>query len=202
MINMNRIKKLLKPEYVIILIIILTIIYFISSPFRFYKGGELYRTEFTRIKSAEVSIVNRNNPSEYFIAHEASRGFYAEFHSFDGTIQSIHEISGTAIKNIKRSFSTSLWVGDTAYFSGLRTPEELVIWEVDFNTKKVQGHFVKNLNILRSLQDTMIVKNGVTFHKPKKIHKTMKKLICILMGKDTGYYSQSQWGIQFILILM
>ncbi len=199
-------RKLLKPEYFIILAIILTAIYFISSPFRFYKGGELYRTEFTRIESAEVGIVNRNNPSEYFIAHRARTGFYAEFHNFDGTIQSIHEISGAALRNIGHPFSTNLWVGDKAYFSGLRSQEDLVIWEVDFNTKKVQEHFVKNLNILRSLQDTMIVKNGFAFYKPKINTQNDKKIDLyfdgegyrLLFSESTGDSIYSYFDVEFL----
>jgi signal transduction histidine kinase len=183
--NKDTLKKLLKPEYGIILIIILTGIYFISSPFYLYKDGELYRSEFTRIEPAQLGIVNRNNLNEYFIAQRASTGFYAEFHDFDGTIQSIHEISGATLRNIGHPFSTSLWVGEKAYFSGLRAAEKLVVWEVDFNEKKIQEHFVKNLNILSSLQDTMIIKHSVSFFKPRINNRNKKDIDLYFNG--SGY---------------
>ena len=160
-------RKILNVQNGIIFIILLTFLYYTFNPIKMYEDGELYHSKFTRIMPAAVAIVNRENPDEYFRAVRYTNGFYAEFHNFNGEIFSVKEIPGGILRNIGSPISTGLWAQGKAYFSSLCNLDEVVIWEVDFETKDIKAHDVMKLDIFTSLLDTVIYKKGVCFSKPK-----------------------------------
>ena len=167
-INLKRIFNL---QNILILIIILTVFYYIFYPKFFFQNYHCYKTQHRQIKEADLFYFNPNKQNEVLLVRQDYSNSYLNIYFYNiGTNELMQrDLHNSFIKNNYNRIS-SLYYDESenkVVIPIIKNKYELFLYSVEFSDRKMFSRKIYSFkNLYDSLIDTLLVKDNIKFYHP------------------------------------
>ncbi|MBS3768344.1 MAG: hypothetical protein KGY75_09545, partial [Candidatus Cloacimonetes bacterium] len=186
-LNKKVIKDLLSFENIWMLVIILTIVYFIVHPGKIFQGGRKFKADHAKLNKAEYYIPNPQKENSFILLRKGEESTKISFYKYPLHLKRNTDFVGTKLSFRGRKMTDVLINDEQVFFTLLQMPATMSLVTLQAEDFTYNMEELYNLDSLfYFLQDTTITSNNTKFYEHEIFDDESQRKTYVKEFKD-GY---------------